>query len=129
LAKHFDAANDEKNRKEQNLDKFWEFVKNVDWPSDFSFGRISAEIKEKYSLDFITLMSNVFEELDSQLYKAITKAEEENGKQWTFLGSEDRFSDLRASIIGHGKEAFEEVINDPRLVKKYPNHESFSYIF
>ena len=46
---------------------------------------------------------------------------------------DDSYSDLKAHIVGSGKELYDAVMNDPsiaqRIIDKYEYHESFSYAF
>lgn len=123
-----EAIKKKREPKPEDYDNFWEFVRKADWQSDHDYKRIEKYITDNYNEIQQKKMRQIFNKLSSVLY---------NRFQEDWLGdpgievSDDGWSDLRAEVIGRGKEFYDNITVEKLQQMAIDNdyHESFAYSF
>jgi hypothetical protein len=123
-----EAIKKKREPKPEDYDNFWEFVKKADWQSDHDYERIEKYITDNYNEIQQGKMRQIFNKLSSDLH---------NRFQEDWLGdpgievSDDGWSDLRAEVIGRGKEFYDNITVEKLQQMAIDNdyHESFAYSF
>jgi len=106
-------------------EQLWHLIENANWSTDHDYERISKEYSK--------LTNSEFEQLDKFVLDKCGELADKYNKDW--LGypgidvSDDGWSDLRAEVVGRGKEFYENI-----TVKKLQEmadtndfHENFQY--
>jgi len=107
--------------------KFWKFVEKAGWLNDQNYTRINKKFKS-LSKEEQKELSDAFNKFHEDLY-------DEYKKDWIGTPgievSDDGWSDLRAEVIGRGKNFYDNIsaeqLREMALNRDYK--ESFSYCF
>jgi len=107
---------------------FWELVEIVDWKSDNDYNRIKKYLLKNYTKSEIREYNDIY--LSSLDYLYIRFENDWLGEPGISV-SDDGWWDLRADVIGRGKE-FYYTITAEKLMKMANKHdfdENFGYSF
>lgn len=128
-----------------NKNIFWELVKELDWPNMCKLQNkkrysLAQEIFKKMKLtndDIIEAKhyAKAFREILQDKVKEYSLLK--YGDKYAFLNnskvlsvSDDGFWDLCAHIVGCGEKVYNKVLNNPKLILKFPDYvENFEYVF
>jgi len=106
------------------IQEFWDKVAQIGWGTKTTdYGTIKRDLLKAWTPEKAEKMSDVFGMLSNALYVKCDKVVDGVG--------DDSFGDLRAHIIGLGREEFNRVMENPKLAQERINKgdykESFSY--
>lgn len=101
--------------------EFWEIIDLFDWDKENNQEIVELAIQKLASLP-VGHIYNFQEILSRKLYQLDQKVIAENIGQFSYKENDyfsvDHFLHARACVIANGKEAFEEVLNDPKEMFK-----------
>lgn len=103
------------------MDIFWKIVENLKWDGDYK--RCAKELKQSYSKEDIakveSTVNNLMSDLDTRF------------GHYAVPCGDDGWSDIRAEVIGRGKESFDNITIEKLYLMANDGdyHESFIYIF
>ncbi len=107
--------------------EFWQLIELLDWSKETNIAIIEPLI-EKLSSLHVAHIYNFQEILSQKLYHIDQKKYAENIGQYAYQEGEyfsvDHFLHVRACVVANGKEAYEEVVNDPLTMFKDLTFES-----
>jgi len=102
-------------------EEFWKLVELLDWNKETNAAVIDPLI-EKLSSLHVAHIYNFQEILSQKLYQLDQKKYAENIGQYAYQEGEyfsvDHFLHVRACVVANGKEAYEEVVNDSKVMFK-----------
>jgi hypothetical protein len=103
---------------------FWKIIEDLKW--DGNYDRCKRELNSKYSEEEIDNLDCFVRNLMGDLYDRYKK-------DWLerIPASDDAWSDIRAEVVGRGKESFDNitVAKFISMAKNTDYNESFIYIF
>ena len=122
--------------KELTANKAWALIAEIGWGSRTTdYNHIAETYFKLLGEKKMTQLASFVGARVSDLGKAVEKFEEDNRFDNVSLevGSDDGFSDLRYHVVGLGKFAFEQAMEDPKLLQVRSRSgqytESFAYCF
>ena len=109
--------------------KFWDFVDLADWKSDGDYKRIERFIRDTYSDQEIRSIKRLY---DKYLDDLNTKFEDDWLERNGGIGigvSDDSWWDLRADVIGRGKELYNNITAEQlkEMGESHDYKENFGY--
>lgn len=114
---------------------YWKIIEFANWGKRTDYKKIGKEMFSVFKPEIIKETEEFYREKLSEL-KDILKnhAEKKTGNRHGYYTvSDDGFWDLRAHIIGLGKEYYNQVLENPELAKELADNrgyvENFGYIF
>ena len=114
----------------------WEAIKQIGWSEENSDYRKLAKQHSQW-LDKSLKEFSVQKRKQLQSHLKAVESHKLTGHNWyenwqTVRGepmSDDGFWDMTANVVGHGRDAFESVLENPLETSKYGRVENFEYIF
>jgi len=114
--------------KQDNL--MWAIIADMDWGNRCHQSRIYETMKRdfmrEYNHDMAVKFSAFVSARFNEMYKAIGAYEAEHEQVGNY-GGDDSFGDMIHHVIGLGKEIYNAVMKDMKLLNKIEFVESFSY--
>lgn len=113
---------------------YWDIVSECEWGKDSDFDRIGNYLKIKYPKEVCQKLLDFCHKKESELIKVLNRYSlKKTGNKYAYFLQDDSGSDLRAHIIGLGREEYENVIKNPELARKRGDkndyEENFFYSF
>jgi len=121
--------------KEQVQNKFWEWVEQMNWGTDFDHQKHQNQSVMQFSYEDMDKMHDVYREYRSLLAAEIDteirrlRAENKENESGFPYSGDDSFGDMIAHVVGMGKDYYERALKDLDLVRKIVPEESFDYCF
>jgi hypothetical protein len=115
-------------------DRYWRIIEFCDWENCKNEKEIGQKLMESFSPEDLVKMEEFYHtRLDEIKTILENHAEAKTGDRHNYYGlGDDGFWDLRAHIIGLGKQFYQSVLKDPEIAKKMADDgdfkENFGYI-
>ena len=115
---------------QRDIEYFWDVVESVEWTMDYDYDRIKNHIKLNYPNDCV-MFKNIFDYYTNELYQRFEDDWLERNGGIGIEASDDSWSDLRAEVIGRGKEFYTNITAEQlkRMGDTRDYRESFAYAF
>ena len=108
----------------------WAIIADMDWANRCQQNRIYDVIKKNfmrsYNKEMAVKLNDFVTARFNEMYKAIEAYEKEHGHVGNY-GGDDSFGDMIHHVIGSGKEIYNAVMKDLKLLNKIKYVESFAY--
>ena len=115
--------------KKMSNTKFWKIVDKMNWGSDNNYKRISDSIvKLEYgTMDEMVSFTLTLKQKNHDIEKLALSLSDKDYGEFINQG-DDGLSDVLHNIIGCGKKAYSEVMEDYTKFSNYGDVESFAYV-
>ena len=113
----------------------WDIIEYADWEHCKDYMAIGRKLRLEFGHEFVVEAETFYRHLLREIEVVLEDhAERKTGNRHAYYGvSDDGFWDLRAHIIGLGRQFYASVLDDPEIAKRIADErsyvENFGYVF